>query len=153
MNCSPEGKEGVVSKHTFYLEGMSPEAITSVVVMTREGIMGTYVVTCIVKPDPHDRFSRITHVGLRPDPGSVLSQGVLTPAEDVIRRIKLKTDEFWTVLPNGRKVRVIVGHRGLSEYLKTEIDNTESNNLLSLDQCNHIRNAMADFDRVFGSRS
>ena len=89
--------------------------------------MGDFQITCINKPGSHsDPHTRIDYIGL---------QGKWKLSEDsVIRRIRNGTDTFFTLV-NGRGAEVIVAERNGAPYLKTTIDNTRMDNVLSLGEC------------------
>ncbi len=84
---------------------------------------------CINKSDRSNPWERITHVG-----GVSGSRWKITQHE-AIQFIKTKEWRFFVEV-GGRKVDVIVAEsRFGNKYLKTEADDTESNNLLSLPEC------------------
>jgi len=87
---------------------------------------------CINKIPRNDPYHRITHVG-------GINAGASTrwrlTLDEAIKGAKEKKWHFWTVA-NGKSVWVEVhktaqGH----EYLKTDSDGDEPNNLLSLPEC------------------
>lgn len=89
-------------------------------------------VRCINKSDRYDPWERIRNIG------GVSSDGnrwKVTQAE-AIQGIKDGTWSFYVSRPQGDAVRVIVAvSRFGNEYLKTEADGDEPNNLLSLPEC------------------
>jgi len=83
-------------------------------------------ITCINKDDRYNPYERITHVG---------GYSWKITQRDAIRRIESGIDSYY-VSVNGRSVPVIVAvSRYGNKYLKTEADNDEPNNLLSLPEC------------------
>jgi hypothetical protein len=88
-------------------------------------------VRCITRDDrysPHDRITQIG--GVNPDG----SNWRLALAE-AIQGIKTGKWRFFVERPLGDRVIVIVASRNGREYLKTEADGDEPNNLLSLPMC------------------
>lgn len=86
-------------------------------------------ITCINKADRLNPHERITHIGGSSGSGWKLTQ------EDAIGRIKRREWDFF-VSVNGKSVWVVVAtSRYGHEYLKTEADADEPNNLLSLPEC------------------
>lgn len=88
-------------------------------------------IDCIEKHDRSDPSEAILSVGGRNPNGSRwrISQ------KDAIRRIKSGENKFF-VAKNGKRVNVIVAvSRFGNEYIKTENDDYEPNNLLSLKSC------------------
>jgi hypothetical protein len=87
-------------------------------------------ITCINKDPRFDPYRRITHVG-----GVGDKRWKLTTA-DTIGRIKRREWDFYVERPQGDRVWVQVAlSRNGNEYLKTEADGDEPNNLLSLPEC------------------
>ena len=88
----------------------------------------TAEVACVNKNDRYNPFERITHIGRR---GWKLTQ------EDAISKIERREWNFYVALPKTTKtVWVEVGiSRFGNKYLRTEGDNDEHNNLLSLSEC------------------
>lgn len=87
-------------------------------------------IQCINKTDrqsPHERIRNIG--GINPDG----SRWRLT-LSDAIQYIKNGTYSFF-VSVNGRSVDVIIARHTGYEYLKTENDGDQPNNLLSLPEC------------------
>lgn len=82
-------------------------------------------VTCINKNNRDSAYERITHIGG--------AWGKMTQ-EDAIAAIDNGTRSFY-VSKDGKKVDVIVATRNGKKYLKTEADDSEPNNLLSLPEC------------------
>jgi Protein of unknown function (DUF3892) len=83
-------------------------------------------ITCINKPQRHDPYHHITHIGG--------SWGKTSEAQ-AIAEIKARTQSYF-VSVNNRSVDVVVstsphGH----EYLKTVPDGYPPNNLLNLPEC------------------
>lgn len=89
-------------------------------------------VTCII-PDAADMDRRIDSIG-----GATGAEGSNGPwtlrLDAAIAGIKGGKWSFWT-MANGRQVAVIVAVRNGREYLKTEADGLEPNNLLALPRC------------------
>lgn len=95
--------------------------------------MATYWVVCITKKTRDDPHERITKIGT-----STLENGVrsrLWEADDVIKAIDNKTDEFWCNDKAGEKVKVITAERNGRKYLKTENDDEKQDNLLAQEDC------------------
>ena len=85
-------------------------------------------ITCINKPGSHlDPKSRILYVGNQGESWK-LSEA------SAIRRIRNGTDTFFTTV-NGRRANVVVAQRNGVPYLKTTIDDTPLDNLLSQVEC------------------
>lgn len=87
----------------------------------------TLQVTCITKTNHHDPCHRIAALG-----GGSWYYSVAK----VIQLIKSRQTEFFTLV-NGRRANVVVAKNprtGL-EYVKTEADSYEPNNLLALPEC------------------
>ncbi|MBA3448229.1 MAG: DUF3892 domain-containing protein [Pseudaminobacter sp.] len=90
----------------------------------------TAEIKCINKLERNNPYERITHVG-----GYVTSQWKLTQQE-AIRCIESGEWRFFVNRPRGDVVWVIVGVSKFgNNYLKTEADGDEPNNLLSLPEC------------------
>jgi hypothetical protein len=82
-------------------------------------------ITCINKTnrnDPHDRIKAVGGWWGKEDQQVVIQQ-------------ILKNTHSYYVSQFGFKVRVIVAYNGNNPYIKTEKDNLEPNNLLSLKEC------------------
>jgi hypothetical protein len=91
-------------------------------------------ITCINKSDRDNPHERITHVG-----GSSGAKDGDGPwkitQEEAIRGIENGTWDFY-VTRDSRTVEVIVAESRLgNKYLKTEADDAQPNNLLSLPEC------------------
>jgi hypothetical protein len=82
-------------------------------------------VTCINKNNRDSAYERITHIG---------GAGWKMAQEDAIDEIENGTRSFY-VSKGGKEVDVIVATRNGKKYLKTEADDSEPNNLLSLPEC------------------
>lgn len=82
-------------------------------------------ITCINKTDRYDPHDRIKTVG-----GSWGKESQPT----VIQQIENQTHSYY-VSKNGARVKVIVARNGSSKYIKTENDDLQPNNLLSLPEC------------------
>jgi len=88
-------------------------------------------VLCITKDDRLNPYERITQIGGKNPDGQ---RWELTQKAAIVG-IKSGKWEFY-VSKNGREVKVIVARsRFGNEYLKTEADGEEPNNLLSLPEC------------------
>jgi len=87
-------------------------------------------VTCVTTEGPKSDCTCITHIGRFSDLG-----GRITRAEGV-RRIKEAIDRFYVIDPSdSSRVWVKVARRGNLEYLRTQPNDTERDNLLSLPAC------------------
>jgi Protein of unknown function (DUF3892) len=91
---------------------------------TEINAMGDFQITCINKPGSHsDPHTRIQYIG---------QQGKWKMAEDTaIGRIRSRKDSFYTLV-NGRRADVVVAERNGQPYLKTTLDDTRIDNLLTL---------------------
>lgn len=90
----------------------------------------TAQITCINKIPRNDPNESITHVGGRGSQGPWR----LTLA-DAIGKIERKEWQFYVAV-NGKSVWVVVAtSRAGNKYLRTEADNSTTNNLLSLPEC------------------
>jgi len=96
----------------------------------RKGQMASRAeIKCINKDDRQNPYERITHVG-----GFVNSRWKITQ-QDAVGKIDRGEWEFY-VSQNSRTVEVEVAvSRFGNRYLKTEADDNEPNNLLSLPEC------------------
>lgn len=82
-------------------------------------------ITCITKNEPKNPSERITHVG---------GSGFYITQEQAIRDIELDSTAYYVSVA-GVSVWVVVASRNGRNYLKTQNDGDEPNNLLSLPQC------------------
>ncbi|CDZ33283.1 Hypothetical protein NGAL_HAMBI1145_17550 [Neorhizobium galegae bv. officinalis] len=89
--------------------------------------MGIFQVTCH-KPDNADRDRRMQGVG---GPGG----GGWYRSIDAIISLIRGGDQFWTVDQKGNSVWIIISKRNGREYIKTQSDDIEPNNLLALPVC------------------
>ncbi|WP_434045158.1 MULTISPECIES: DUF3892 domain-containing protein [Sorangium] len=89
-------------------------------------------IRCIRKTDRTSAHERIRTVGgLNPDGTSWRKT-----QEATVNDIKNKICNYHVERPEGHRVNVIVGRSTLGhEYLKTEADGEQPNNLLSLPEC------------------
>lgn len=88
-------------------------------------------VRCINKDDRKDPYERITHIGGVNDDG----KNWKITQRQAIDGIKEGKWSFY-VQKNGQRVNVVVAvSRFGNEYIKTEADGAEPNNLLSLPEC------------------
>lgn len=86
-------------------------------------------VTCINKDDRYNPYERITHIGYTSSQGS----GKLTQKE-VISYIERGYQFF--VSRGGKIAKLVIGVSPYgNKYVKTEVDGSEPNNLLSLMEC------------------
>lgn len=100
--------------------------------------MATLRVVCITKhPTHHDRYHRITHVGVGDDPQKASQK---LDVDTVIRNIKSSAgDRYYVRGTDGSRASVIVrrcphcvnGH----DVIATTADNTKKDNLLELREC------------------
>ena len=91
--------------------------------------MSTYEITCINKTDRQNPWERIRGVGGRGPSGTFwMTQ------QEVIDRIKAG-DSFFVDRGGHRVAVVIAVSRFGNEYIKTEKDGEQPNNLLSLPEC------------------
>ena len=91
-------------------------------------------VDCIEKEDRYDPSEAITHIGGRNPDGT---RWRLTQT-DAIRRIETGANRFY-VESGGHHTNVIVAvSRFGNKYIKTEADDYEPNNLLSLNSCSLV---------------
>ncbi len=88
-------------------------------------------VTCINKIDRNSAYERITHIWWIKD-----SDGwrFKITQQEAIDYMKSKTAYFYTDI-NWDRADVIIASRNGREYIKTENDWDEPNNLLSLPEC------------------
>ena len=107
------------------LFGVNPSSRS--LVKPKRNLMTTYQITCH-RPDNADRDRRMQGVG-GPDAG-----GWYGTVDAVISLIN-NGHSFWTVDQRGNSVWVIVAKRNGREYIKTQSDDLEPNNLLSLPVC------------------
>lgn len=91
-------------------------------------------IDCIEKSDRYDPTEAITHIGgINADGG----RWKITQQE-AITRIEAGTNEFF-VATRGRRTNVVVSvSRFGNKYIKTEADDYEPNNLLSLTSCKFV---------------
>jgi hypothetical protein len=91
-------------------------------------------ITCINKQDRDNPHERITHVGGSEGAKNGGGRWRITQQE-AIRGVEDGTWDFY-VRRNGRTVEVVVAtSRFGNKYLKTEADDVQPNNLLSLPEC------------------
>lgn len=87
-------------------------------------------VTCINKTDRFNPHERIRYIG-----GTLQGARWKLSQEQAIADIKSGAHSFW-VNRGGNRVQVVVAISSLgNEYLKTESDGEQPNNLLSLPEC------------------
>ncbi len=82
-------------------------------------------ITCINKNDRQSAYERITHVG---------GAGWKRTQQAAISNIENGSESYF-VSQGGKEVNVVVATRNGVKYLKTEADDSEPNNLLSLPEC------------------
>ena len=87
-----------------------------------------YQVTCH-KPDDSDPDRRLEGLG---GPGG---GGWYRDIDYLIAGIEAKAYNLWTTTPQGKSVWVVIAVRNGRQYLKTEVDGIEPNNLLALQHC------------------
>jgi len=85
-------------------------------------------IKCVNKRDRENPHERITNVGGYTDKQWKITQ------QECVTMIENKTWEFY-VKKNSKEVKVIVATHNGNKYVKTEADDTKSNNLLSLPEC------------------
>lgn len=90
--------------------------------------MPDHLVTCINKSDRMNPWERITHIG-----GNAGKPWRITQ-EQAIRQLRAGEYKLHTLI-NGRRAQIIVAKHEGHEYLKTENDGYEPNNLLALAEC------------------
>jgi hypothetical protein len=97
----------------------------------RDVVADRVQIKCVNKVDRPNPHERITHVGgTNPDGG----RWKMTQ-EAAVKGIEDGKWDFW-VSVNGKSVKVIVAvSRWGNKYLKTEADDTKTDNLLSLPEC------------------
>ena len=91
----------------------------------------TAQISCVKKRDRPNPHERITHVGGTSGGGWKISQ------EDAIGKIERREWDFYVALPGQAKsvwVEVAVSRFG-NKYLRTQGDDEQKNNLLSLPEC------------------
>ena len=81
-------------------------------------------ITCISKDDRMNPYERITHVG---------GAGFKYTSNEAIQRIE--KGQYFFVNVRGKESKVVVQERNGKKVLKTEADDYEPNNLLSLPEC------------------
>jgi hypothetical protein len=93
----------------------------------------THEITCINKDDRYDPYERITHVGA--SQGGESGGAWKITQQAAIEGIETGKWSFY-VSKEGRRVNVVVAVSQFgNKYLKTDADNREPNNLLSLPEC------------------
>lgn len=93
----------------------------------------THQVTCII-PDGDDKDRRIDSIGGATG-GDKNNGPWYINLDKAIQGIKDKKWKFWTTTKDGKSVWVEIAKRNGREYLKTEADDLEPNNLLALPRC------------------
>lgn len=89
-------------------------------------------ISCINKTDKMGAHERIRSIGGRDASGNPWKH----LQEVAIRNIKTKVCNYYVEQPAGHRVKVIVAKSAAgNEYLKTEKDGEQPNNLLSLPEC------------------
>ena len=89
-------------------------------------------ITCILKSNRTSAHERITHVGGTRQDGSRWSYS----QEQAVQGIKNGVLSFYVERPVGHRVAVIIGRSAAGhEYIKTESDGEQPNNLLALPEC------------------
>lgn len=89
-------------------------------------------IKCINKDDRDNPYERITHIGGTNSDGTRWR----TTQREAIRETEAGEWEYYVELPHGDRVEVIVAiSRYGNKYIKTEADEDEPNNLLSLPEC------------------
>lgn len=86
-------------------------------------------VDCINKNDRESPYERISHIG-----GIRNGQRWKEPSGAVIMYIELEMRSYY-VEENGVRTQIVVAERNGNKYLRTEADDDEPNNLLSLPDC------------------
>lgn len=91
----------------------------------------SHEIKCINKTDRPNIHERITHIGGFNSDGK---RWKITQKE-AIEGVKSKTWSFYVIHDNRTVAVIIAISQYGNEYLKTEADRTEINNLLSLPEC------------------
>ena len=88
-------------------------------------------IKCINKSDRFNPHERIKYVGGINADGTRWKLSL----DEAVKHAKNKTYRFWTIV-DGKSVWVVVARSASgNEYLKTEADGEQPNNLLSLPEC------------------
>lgn len=91
----------------------------------------TQTITCINKDDRNDPYESITHVGGKNSDGTSWKE----TQQQIIKDIDSGEWEYY-VGTGSNRVRVVTAESPYgNRYIKTEADDTTSNNLLSLPEC------------------
>ncbi len=87
-------------------------------------------VSCVKKADRYNPHERIRSIG-----GVHAAKRWLLSQQDAIAGIKSSRWKFYVERPTGHRVWVIIAKHAGVEYLKTEADGEQPNNLLALPEC------------------
>ena len=92
--------------------------------------MKQHHITCINKPEHHNRHEHITHIGNS-------EEGWRITREDAIKRIDNGTDGFYTIdITTGKRCEIlVVREHGKDPYLRSHADGKPNDNLLEQQEC------------------
>lgn len=92
--------------------------------------MEKHHITCINKPEHHNRHEHITHIGNTEECWRITR-------EEAIKRIDDRTDSFYTIdKTTGRQCEIlVVRERGKDPFLRSHADGKPNDNLLEQEEC------------------